>query len=170
VRKKLAWIAGVVGLLILTVVLVGFALPVAHVASRSATFAHPPDRVMASLADVENFPRWRTGVRAVEVLAWEPRVQWREYGRNTITFERVEIEPPTRLVTRIADPDLSFGGTWTFDLVEEGQGTRLTITEHGEVYNPVYRFMSRYVFGHAATIEQFLEDLGRRLPPPSEPH
>jgi uncharacterized protein YndB with AHSA1/START domain len=101
------------------------------------------------------------------VLAWEPRVRWREYGRNTITFERVEIEPPTRLVTRIADPDLPFGGTWTFDLVEEGEGTRLTITEHGEVHNPVFRFMSRYVFGHAATIEQFLEDLGRRLPPSS---
>jgi uncharacterized protein YndB with AHSA1/START domain len=167
VRKGLAWIAGIIVLLILTVVAMGYALPVAHVESRTATFAQPPDRVMAVLADVENFPRWRTGVRAVEVLAWEPRVRWREYGRDTITFERVEIEPPTRLVTRIADPDLPFGGTWTFELTEEGEGTRLTITEHGEVHNPLYRFMSRYVFGHAATMEEFLEDLGRRLPPSS---
>jgi uncharacterized protein YndB with AHSA1/START domain len=137
---------------------------VAHVASGSATFEQPPERVFMALADVENFPHWRRDVRAVEVLAWEPRVRWREYGSDTITYERMEIEPSARLVTRIADPDLPFGGTWTFELAEADEGTRLTITEHGEIRNPVYRFMSRYVFGHAATIEAFLEDLQRRLP------
>jgi uncharacterized protein YndB with AHSA1/START domain len=165
-RKVLAWTAGVVVLLVVVVLGVGYALPVAHVESRSAEFPHPPDRVFAVVADVENYPHWRRGVDVVEVLAWEPRVRWREYGDDTITFERVEIQPPSRLVTRIADPDLPFGGTWTFELAEEGTGTRLTITEHGEVYNPVFRFMSRYVFGHAATLERFLADLERRLPGP----
>jgi uncharacterized protein YndB with AHSA1/START domain len=165
VRKGAAWAAAVIGVLVVTILVVGYSLPVAHVASRSATLGQPPDRVLAVLADVENFPHWRSGVRAVEVLAWEPRVRWREYDGDTITFERVEIRPPERLVTRIADPDLPFGGTWTFELAAEGQGTRLTVTEHGEVYNPLYRFMSRFVFGQAATLEEFLADLERRLPP-----
>jgi uncharacterized protein YndB with AHSA1/START domain len=165
VRKGAAWAAAVIGVLVVTILVVGYSLPVAHVASRSATLGQPPDRVLAVLADVENFPRWRSGVRAVEVLAWEPRVRWREYDGDTITFERVEIRPPERLVTRIADPDLPFGGTWTFELAAEGQGTRLTVTEHGEVYNPLFRFMSRFVFGQAATLEEFLADLERRLPP-----
>jgi uncharacterized protein YndB with AHSA1/START domain len=165
VRRKLAWAVGVIVVVIVTVVVVGYSLPVAHVASRSAVFAHPPDRVFAVLADVENFPHWRSGVRAVEVLAWEPQVRWREFGRDTMTFERLEIEPPSRLVTRIADPDLPFGGTWTFELAAEGPGTRLAITEHGEVYNPVFRFMSRFVFGHGATIEEYFSDLAWRLGP-----
>ena len=37
------------------------------------------------------------------------------------------------------------------------------ITENGEVYNPLFRFMSRFVFGHTATIDKYLEDLGQVL-------
>jgi hypothetical protein len=70
-----------------------------------------------------------------------------------------ERQPPRRLVTRIADQSLPFGGTWTYELTPAGSGTRLTITEHGTVFNPVFRFMSRFVFGHAATIERFLKDI-----------
>jgi hypothetical protein len=161
-RRVLAAAAVLVAVL-LGVVLTGFALPVAHVASRSIHLERPPDGVMAILADVENFPRWRTGVEAVEVLAWEPHLRWREHGGDTLTFERVEIDPPRRLVTRIADPNLPFGGRWTFELAPEGSGTRLTLTEDGEVYNPLYRFMSRFVFGHDATIGRFLDDLQARL-------
>jgi hypothetical protein len=54
-------------------------------------------------------------------------------------------------------------GTWTFEFVPEGDGTRLTITERGEVYNPIFRFMSRFVFGHTATMDAFVENLGKRI-------
>ena len=68
-------------------------------------------------------------------------------------------EPPRRLVTRIADEDLPFGGTWTYRLEPDGGGTRVTITEDGEVYNPVFRFVSRFVMGHDATLRTYLDDL-----------
>lgn len=71
--------------------------------------------------------------------------------------------PPRLLVTRIADSDLPFGGSWTFELEPEGAATRLTITENGEVYNPFFRFMARFVFGHEGTARAYLEDLRRRL-------
>ena len=69
-----------------------------------------------------------------------------------------------RLVTRIADTGLPFGGQWTYELVPDGEGTRLTITEDGEVYNPLFRFVSRFVMGHTATIERYLDDVEKRFP------
>jgi uncharacterized protein YndB with AHSA1/START domain len=149
---------------VLAVVAAGFMLPVGHVASRSETFTQPPVQVFAALTDVESFPKWRSDVQAVNVLAAGPPKRWREQGDNgDITFEVVEAQPPSRLVSRIADTDLAFGGTWTYELVPEGSGTRLTITERGEVHNPVFRFMSRFVFGHTATMKQFLADLKKHL-------
>jgi uncharacterized protein YndB with AHSA1/START domain len=162
-RKSLIAV-GVLGALVGLVTLVGYALPVAHVASRTASFAQPADRVYLTLTEVQNYPQWRTDVKSVEDLSTGPGRRWREHGSNgEITFEVVETQPPARLVTRIADPDLPFGGTWTYELTSDGNGTRLTIIEHGEVYNPVFRFMSRFVFGHTATIDQFLADLKKRV-------
>jgi hypothetical protein len=66
------------------------------------------------------------------------------------------------MVVRIADPDLPFGGTWTYELKQEESGTRVTITERGEVYNPIFRFMSRFVFSHTATLERYLAALRAR--------
>ena len=156
-------VAGVLVALVLLIVAVGYALPVAHVATREAHLAAPPDRVFAALRDVETFPTWRSDVKAVELLATTPALRWRERGDNDITFEVEAMEPPRRLVTRIADRSLPFGGSWTYELSPEQAGTRLVITEQGEVYNPLFRFMSRFVFGHTATMDAYLEDLQRHL-------
>lgn len=162
--RRIAMLAvGVLGALVLLIVVVGFALPVAHVATREARLAAPPDRVFAALRDVERFPGWRSDVTAVEVLATTPALRWRERGDNDITFEMETVDPPRRLVTRIVDRSLPFGGSWTYDVSPQEGGTRLTITERGEVYNPLFRFMSRFVFGHTATIDTYLADLQRHL-------
>jgi uncharacterized protein YndB with AHSA1/START domain len=162
-RKALIALA-VVGAFIGVIVLTGYALPVGHVASRTATLSQPVDRVYAALTDIASYPQWRSDVKSVEVLSAAPPRRWREHGGNgDITFEVAEAQPPMRLVTRIADRDLPFGGTWTYELMAEGNGTRLTITEHGEVYNPIFRIMSRFVFGHTATMDQFLADLKKHL-------
>ena len=39
----------------------------------------------------------------------------------------------------------------------------VTITERGEVYNPAFRVLSRYVFGQARSIEAYLVKLERAL-------
>lgn len=162
---RLLLIAGaVLCLALLAVAAIGYLLPVDHVAARSATFNQPPERVYAALVDVERYPRWRSDVSAVEVLPGGPARRWRERGANgTITFEVVESRPLTRLVTRIADTELAFGGSWTFDLAPGPRGTQVTLTERGQVFNPIFRFLSRFVFGHTATMERFLADLGRHL-------
>ena len=51
---------------------------------------------------------------------------------------------------------------WTYEIAPAPNGTTLTITEDGEVYNPIFRFMSRFVFGHEATMASYLERRRRR--------
>ena len=164
--KALFIAVAAIAFLVLIVAIAGYALPKAHVASRDARLAAPPERVFAVLTDVDRYPAWRSDVRTVEVIAREP-LRWREHGSNgAITFEAQESRAPTRLVTRITDTSLPFGGTWTFALSAAEGGTAVTITENGEVYNPIFRFMSRFVFGHSATVERYLSDLRAQVDKP----
>lgn len=169
----LKWAGFAVLLLILlvgVVVLIGFALPKGHVASRTITIKRPIAEVWATITQVEEFPAWRRSVTNVQVLERNP-LRWREDGPDgAMTFETIEFREPTRLVTEIADKNLPFGGRWVYDLeaVAPGAGaphtTAVTITEHGEVYNPIFRFVSRFIMGHTATIDKYLSDLQKRLP------
>lgn len=163
--RWVAIVGGVLVALILAVVVVGALLPTEHVASRRAELPHPPEAVWSAITDLGRMPVWRRGITAVEQLPpVDGRRRWREVGGNgTITFEAVEWAPPSRLVARIADPDLPFGGRWIYELQPAGAGSVLTITEEGAVYNPVFRFMSRFVFGHHATMDAYLEDLEAHL-------
>jgi uncharacterized protein YndB with AHSA1/START domain len=161
------WILLTLGFLVLIVGLcavIGLMLPRDHVASTTTTINAPPETVWDALVNVADYPRWRTDVRSVDVLPAEGAMRWREHTRqDAITFERTDAQRPTRLETRIADETLPFGGTWTWDLAPEAAGTRVTITERGFVTNPIFRFMSRFVFGHHAAQEAFLRALGRRF-------
>lgn len=165
VRWLLWSLAGVAGL-VTAVLTVGWSLPVEHRASRTRTFAVPPDRVFAVIADFARYPEWKQGVTEVDVSGDAgPGQSIREHGSDGIIPYVVEVyEPTARLVTRIAGDDMPFGGTWTYQLQPAGSGgTDLTVTEDGEVYNLFFRFMARFVFGHHATMDGYLEDLEKRL-------
>ena len=163
--KALAVIAGAIIALIGVVAAIGSALPVEHHAAREAVYPVSRDSLYALITDVERFPAWRSGLARVERRPGAGGTErWLEAGGDgEILFEVAESVPGRKRVTRIADPGLPFGGTWTFELEDAPPGTRLRITEDGEVYNPIFRFMSRYVFGHARGIERFHADLGTWL-------
>ncbi len=156
-----AGIAGLVGL----VAAVGAALPKGHRASRTITYAASPEAVFQAITEVTRFPEWRSRVKRVEVLPDDGRgMLFKEDGADgVITFRIEKAERGKQVVTRIADPNLAFGGTWTFDLQPAGTGTALTITEDGEVYNPIFRFVSHFFISPAATIDTYLADLRKRL-------
>jgi uncharacterized protein YndB with AHSA1/START domain len=159
-------VLGVLVAIVLVVVAVGFALPVEHRAEREAHYRRPPAEVFTVITDVKSFPLWRPSVKTVEQLpdsAGKKRFQ--EHGSDgSILFEVEQAIPNRRLVTRIADPSLPFGGTWTYELTPDAGGTRVRITEDGEVYNPIFRFVSRFVMGHTSTMDRYLGDLAKRLP------
>jgi uncharacterized protein YndB with AHSA1/START domain len=158
-------VAGILVLLVLGVVVTGFLIPRDHVASQGAVFRATPEQVWRVLIDVERGPEWRSGLKSVEVLP--PLAGKRRYrevsGFGTITHVVEEERAPERLVGRIADEGLGYGGSWTWEIAREGERTRVTITERGFVGNPVFRFLARFVFGYEGTMKRYLEDLGRRL-------
>jgi len=155
---------GSIAAVIAIVALVGSLLPRAHTVSRTVTLRQRPDEVWRILTDYENSPSWRTDISKVEVLpARDGRLCWREIkGSDAITYVREEEDPPRRLVTRIADKNLPFGGSWSYEISPAPQGSTLTVTENGEVYNPIFRFVSRFVMGHYASIDAFLGALQRK--------
>ena len=163
---KIVLVAGaVLAAVILIVVTVGYALPVRHTAARERLLRADPGVVFAAISMPSEFPRWRTGVKSVEPLPpVNGKQSFREIGSDgTITYVYDEVVPGQRLVSRIADKSLPFGGSWTFELSPDSGGTRVRITENGEVYNPVFRFASRFILGHHATVDRYLADLQTRV-------
>lgn len=159
-----------VSLVALVVVMtgIGWLLPVGHQASRTAVIAAAPAAVFARLRDVERYPEWRKDVSHVDVLEVSNGLpRFRETGEfGPIIFRMEQADAPTFMRTRIDDPDQPFGGTWTYVLVPDVGGTRLTITEDGEVYNPLFRFLSRFVFSQTETIETYLGHLEQAVRQP----
>ena len=153
-------VAGAVAL----VALIGVFLPKGHRVSRTMTLNAPPAAVFAAITDAARYPEWRRDVTSVELLPDAGgRRQFRENSRNgRITYRFEEVVPDRRVVTRIADPALPYGGTWTYDLKPSGPGTELTITEDGEVYNPIFRTLSKFM-SPTATIDAYLANLETRL-------
>jgi len=158
------WIFGILIALAIIAVLIaaiGSSLPKKHQVSRTVRLPLAPDLLYGLLAEVDRYPTWRPGVTALNRLtdrnglpAWVETVG---SDRIPLAFERME--RPSLLVTRITDPTLPFGGTWSYRISPVADGSELRIVEDGEVYNPIFRFMARFVFGHTATMDRFLGDL-----------
>ena len=162
--KWILIVVGVIAGLIALIAIIGALLPKGHTAARTTVINKPPDVLWQAMTDCAAFPQWRTDVKSVEVLPdRNGHKVWREDGKNgKLTLETIEASPPSRLVLLIADPDLPFGGKWTYELQPSPGGSRVTITEDGEVYNPIFRFMSHVFFSQSASIETYLKALGKK--------
>jgi uncharacterized protein YndB with AHSA1/START domain len=158
-------IVGAVVALVLVVVLTGYSLPVRHRATAEATVKAPPDQVFSLITNVDAFPTWRTGVTSVKALpSADGKRRFREVSSNgAISYLMETVDPPHRLVTRIDDTSLPFGGAWTYEVVPSADRATLRITEDGEIYNPVFRFVSRFFLGYDGTIKKYLADVQRKL-------
>jgi hypothetical protein len=164
------WVLIIVGALVALVVIalvIGFLVPRQHVAGSSVTLRQPRDTVWRLVRDLAGTAGWwaevATSQRASDAAG---REVWEQQLKNGFTMRLMITEDaaPARLVTTIdAPPDAPFGGTWTYELATADEGTRLTVTERGYVNNPLFRFMSRFIFGYYATIESYLKALGKKL-------
>jgi hypothetical protein len=114
----------------------GASLPTAHVATRSKRLPARPEIVWGLIND------------PVATKGW---------GGDAKT-EVVEQDAPRLLVRKIVG-ESAFGGTWTFEIAPESHdASRLTITERGEIYNPLFRTVSR-VTGNTRGIDRYLDRL-----------
>ena len=157
-------LAGLVGI-VLAIVVVGFLIPKQHVASRALVLRQKPEDVFALISDFKSAPTWRSEVRQVELLPEaNEHARFREIGSTgALTMEVTQWNPPRRMVTRIADKGLPFGGSWIFEIAPTAGGCQLNITERGEIYNPVFRFVSRFILGYERTLNTYLQSVSRKF-------
>jgi hypothetical protein len=154
--------------LVLLIAIIGITLPVSHVASRRARFRQSPQAVFDAISGPGD---WRTDIVRTEPLPpVNGRQRWKEFGSHGdgVTYELLESTRPLRRVTQIADESLPYGGGWTLELAPSEGGCVLAITERGEVKNPIFRFVSRFVIGHYRSIDTYLGDLAKKFGEPLE--
>jgi hypothetical protein len=162
--KWLLVVLGCVVLLVALVAVVGLLLPKGHVASRKLRLKQTPEAVFQAITDFPAMPTWRLEVSRIEILSpRDGKPSFRETTRQgSLTYVVEEVSSPSRLVTRIVD-NSAFGGTWTFDLTPEQGACQITITERGEVYNPIFRTLGKLFFSPAATMESYLRALASKF-------
>jgi hypothetical protein len=155
-------VVGAVLLLVLSVVVIGALLPKRHVVTRTALFKASPDKLFALIAGNQD---WRPDVKACEMITDGGKQFQRETSKHgeTILYELEGSRPPVAIQRRIATENLPYGGTWSFALGPENGETRVRITEDGEVYNPIFRFVARFVMGQTATLDAYLTAMGKAV-------
>jgi hypothetical protein len=134
------WIAIITGGLVAMVAViaaVGSILPRTHKASRTLRLGRPPDEV------------WPEVIAATK--------------RSSTPVDVLESDPPRRLVTRVTKAERNFGGTWTVIVAPSAGGSTVTITEDGWVANPIFRFVSKLIIGHHATMDTLLKQVAQAM-------
>ena len=139
--RTILLIAAGLALLLIIVAAIGAALPRDHTASRTLRVRRAPQDV------------WPVVKRVT--------------AASSVPVDVLEEDPPRRLVTRVKETEKMFGGTWTVAIAPMPDGSELTITENGWVANPVFRFVSRFIIGHHATMDDVLKQVAAALDQPA---
>ena len=123
----------------------------------SALLPHPPERVWATVTDLENW-QWRNDLRRLDVTGDDTFTEYDKSGfptRFTVTARR-----PTALwAFDIGNANLT--GRWTGTFRPEDGGTRMVFTEHITPKKPWMRLFAKgYLRRQQA---RYLSDLERAL-------
>ena len=158
------WILLVMALLVSLVAAAlvgGLVTPRKHIVGRTIRLRAAPDKVWALVRTVKAYPNWREEIMSVEEAAGNDlRPAWTEIGRQkSLSYMAVTDDAPHRFTARIMDDDLGYAGEWQYVINATADGTQLTITEHGEVGNPVFRFVRAHLVGYTGSMDAFLRDV-----------
>jgi len=157
------------GTLILITV-IGLFLPKAHQVARSTSLKAAPEAIWRVITDFAKVPAWHAGVEKVERLPDSNGHEvWRETfaGGYLMRLETLEVIAPRRLVRAITDETGPFSGRWEFDIAAAETGSRVTLTEYGEIANPFFRFMARLFMNPAMYVEIYLQALAGKFNEPA---
>lgn len=165
-------VMGSLAVLFALMAIVGLFISREHRATSTISLRQPAESIWKVVRDLGNGPSWWPALTSVERL---PDRNGQEVWRQKMSGFDVPIivlesTPPRKLVTQI-DPKAraAFGGTWTYELTPESGGTRVSVTEAGWIGNPVFRFMSRFLFGYYGSLDSCLKALGKRFGEKPEP-
>jgi uncharacterized protein YndB with AHSA1/START domain len=159
-------IFAVVGFII-AVLATGAMLPEKHTVTRSIAVERPIAEVWQVLTDHAQDPLWRPDLERVKKLGdRNGHSVWEEKYKNgdVVRLETTLSEAPKRMERKIVDQS-AYGGVWVIELSgsDDGKMTTVRITENGEVYNPAFRIIGRFIIGFESTLEKYLTDLAGKF-------
>lgn len=160
------FVGGLLGAALGLVCMVGAVLPRDHVAEGSVVVPASADKVRRMLRNVTDIPTWRKGVSKVDAVEGSPEAAsaWTEHHNSgPLRLIHVRSAEGQLLEMRIDETGQPFGGTWLVELSPETSGTRVHVTERGFVKLPPFRFVAKFVIGHRASLESYLQDLNAAL-------
>ena len=134
--------------------------------ARSLRSRRPPQEVWQVISDFAAVPTWHPELKTVERLPDRSGHEvWRETDRRgyPVQLETIEALAPLHLVRHISDEDGPFSGQWEFDLQPAGEGSRITLTERGDIANPFFRVMFWTFMTPAFYLEMYLRALATKL-------
>ena len=166
-------VMGSLAALFAVMTLIGLFVSREHRATSTIALRQSPDSIWKVVRDLGKGPTWWPALNSAERLPDRAgREVWRQKMSGfDVPIIVLESTPPKKLVTQI-DPKAraAFGGTWTYELTPETTGgTRVSVTETGWIGNPVFRFMSRFLFGYYGSLDGYLRALGKRFGETVEP-
>jgi hypothetical protein len=163
------WVLIVIGglaALVVLMALIGAFVSRDHRATSTISLQQAPDSVWKVVRDIGGAPAWFSAMEKSERLPDRDghEVWHQKMSGFDVPIIVLESTSPGRLVTQI-DPAAggAFGGTWTYELAPDSTGTRISVTEAGWISNPIFRFMSRFLFGYYGSLDKYLRALGTRF-------
>jgi len=155
------------GALFIAMAVIGLFISREHHATSAISLKQPIDSVWKVVRDIGGASKWWPAIKQVERLPDRGgREVWRQRQMSGFDVPIIVLEStaPRKLVTQI-DPKAraAFGGTWTYELAPDGDGTRMSVTEAGWISNPLFRFMSRFLFGYHGSLDNYLKALAKRF-------
>jgi len=170
------WVLIVVGAvlgLVALITLIGAFVPREHRATSTVVLHQPVDSVWKVVRDLGGVPAWWPEIKeSVRLPDKDGHEVWRQKMSGwDVPLIVIESTAPRRLLTQIdTSAGGAFGGTWTYELTpDSGAGTKISVTEAGWIGNPIFRTLSRFVFGYYGSLDGYLRALGKRFGETVEP-
>jgi hypothetical protein len=163
-------VVAVVVLAVVVVLVMGALQPRNHTVSATIVINAPQAVVWQRIENVQTQPNWRSGLTAVKMqIPQDGHTCWVEissFGKMPLC--EVLVAPPSTRIVRIADPNLPYGGLWTYELSPgmaptDANSTILKITENGFTGPWIYRFVGHYVFHEDTQIRKYEADLQKSI-------
>jgi hypothetical protein len=162
--KALLKFLGLCAAAAVVMVVVGAGMAPRHVVTRRRSFAAPPERVWSALLSIRQLPIDRSDLRAVDQGTATPPPDTIAVAGSPVKIQIDTFRPPRSLVVKTVEPDVAWGGTWTFELeLESAQITKLTVTEEAEVRSRLLRFAVRTLGLEDSLVDGIFRAIKRKL-------
>jgi len=142
------WILFVMGAMAAAVIALlvgGLATPRAYTVTRTAMLRATSEQIGRALRSI---------------IVDNPQLELRDTEPEALSAGMMS----ARLTARLIADDQSDAGEWTWTLAPEGDATRVTLTERGDIANPIARFVRAHVSGYHRAIERQLQELEAQVP------